>query len=242
MAVRLGNPYRALEKSIGYRFRRRRWLEAALTHRSYRSENPSVEVDNQRLEFLGDAVLGFLTAAYLHEHFQECREGDLTAFRSRTNSGRAFAEIAGAIDLGAYMRMGRGEEKCGGRRRESTLADAFEAVVGAVYCDGGVSGAQRVFKRLLMPLLVALDGDVWVDNPKGKLQEVSQRRWRSAPQYKVVRRDGPPHASIFTVEAIVGGRVRGTGKGPSKQDAESDAALAALRRIGGDSRSRPRSG
>jgi len=231
MVVRRRSPYRALEKSIGYAFRKRKLLETALTHRSFRFENQDVEADNQRLEFLGDAVLGFLTAAYLYRRFGEYHEGHLTTFRSQTNSGRALAKLARSIDLGEHLRMGKGEERSGGRKRPSTLADAFEAVLGAVYLDGGIRGAEKMFKKLLVPLLKALSEDTWADNPKGKLQELSQRRWKAAPRYEVVKRDGPPHASIFTVAVLIGGKRRGRGRGKNKQDAEARAAADALKKL-----------
>jgi ribonuclease-3 len=225
------NPHRELEKALGYTFRRKALLEAALTHRSYRFERPDVTNDNQRLEFLGDAVLCLLTAAYAYERFPDKDEGGLTNLRSQITSGKALAHCARAIHLGAHIRIGKGEEHSGGRHRHSNLADTLEAVIGAVYLDGGAKGCQKVFNKLFVPRIEALSGDVWASNPKGKLQEYAQRRWKASPRYRTVHQDGPAHAMVFTAEAIVGGRPVGTGRGTNKQEAEMQAAHTALTQL-----------
>lgn len=233
MVFRRSHPYAELEKALGYRFKTRALLANALTHPSYRFENRGISDDNQRLEFLGDAVLGFLTAAHLYRVMGGKNEGVLTTVRSRITSGKALAGLAKAIHLGGYLLLGKGEEASGGRERHSTLADALEAVVGAVFLDGGLRGAERVFARLFMELIDEAGDDVWKGNPKGRLQEIAQARWKSNPVYRLTSRDGPPHASVFSVEVLVDGKAAGRGSGATKQGAESRAALAALERIEG---------
>jgi ribonuclease-3 len=203
----------------------------ALTHRSYRFETEGIKDDNQRLEFLGDAVLGFAAAAFLYKKHMGRDEGDLTAYRSQTTSGKALAEVARTIDLGSYLRLGKGERTSGGHRRSSALADALEAVIGAAYLDGGMKAANKIFAKLFVPLLEALSGDVWEDNPKGKLQEVCQRKWRASPAYTVVKKAGPAHASVFTVEVVLGNGMKARGSGPNKRRAEMRAAANALKRV-----------
>jgi len=233
MAVRRKNPYRQLEKNIGYTFKRRKFLATALTHRSFRFENAGVSVDNQRLEFLGDSVLGFLTAAFLYEKHDTSDEGVLTSLRSQTTSGKALARVAREVGLGEVARLGTGEERSGGRKRASLLADTLEAVIGAAYLDGGMKGCRKVFRKLFVPRLDELSGDIWANNPKGKLQEYSQRYWKKSPVYKVVNRAGPAHATLFTVEVSLENGLRATGHGQSKQDAETTAARSLLRELPG---------
>lgn len=230
MVGRRRNPYAALEKEIGHRFRKRALLESALMHRSFRFENRNIGDDNQRLEFLGDAVLGFVSAAYVYSKFEDKDEGVLTSFRSQISSGRALARVAKSIELGKYIKMGKGEELSGGRKRSSNLADALEAIIGAAYLDGDMKAVNKVFKRLFVPRLDSLT-DVWAGNPKGKLQEYSQRTWRSSPKYRTVRREGPAHATVFTVEVTLPDGTVGRGKGRNKQHAEAEAAIVVLQGI-----------
>ncbi|MBN1557634.1 MAG: ribonuclease III [Lentisphaerae bacterium] len=231
MPIGRKNPYKVLERALGYRFRKRELLERALMHRSYRFENPEITNDNQRLEFLGDAVLGFVTAAYLFDQHEDRDEGFLTALRSQTTSGKALAEIAGRIAMGEYLKIGKGEHKSGGRQRASNLADALEAVLGAAYLDGGVKAIEKIFKRVFVPEIDNLSGNVWDGNPKGELQEYAQRRWKKSPQYRVARREGSAHNGTFVVEVHLPEKHRITGRGPNKQDAEANAAANALKRL-----------
>lgn len=226
--LRKPNPYRGLEKSIGYRFKDKTLLATALLHRSYRFETPKHNRDNQRLEFLGDAVLGMATAAYLFNTYTDKPEGDMTALRSRVTSGRALAKIARDIDLGDFLKMGKGEEQSGGRKRASNLADALEAVIGAAWLDGGIRATDKLFKVLFQPRINALSGNVWEGNPKGQLQEYTQAHWKASPQYRVIGTDGPPHAAIFDVEVLLPNGATATGKAGSKQAAQAAAARAAL--------------
>jgi ribonuclease-3 len=226
------HPHRALERKLGYAFRNRKLLETALVHPSFRFETPGAGGDNQRMEFLGDAVLGMVAAAHIYLKFKDRDEGILTALRSHITSGKALHRIARAIDLSSELRIGRGEEKSGGRQRASTLADALEAVVGAAYLDGGFRAAEKIFHKLFVPELESCGRDQWWENPKGKLQDLSQRRWNSEPRYRVVSESGPVHAKTYSVDVIIGGHPVGHGTGTKKREAESQAAADALRRLG----------
>ncbi len=227
--LRKKREHAALEKRIGYKFRDQKLLDMALTHRSFRFEDSETGYDNQRLEFLGDAVLGFLAAVKLYEENPAKEEGFLTSARSQVTSGRAFAKIAADLGIGAHLKLGKGELKSGGRERESNLADAFESLLGACYLDGGLNAASRVFEKVIGPLLAEEDHDRWADNPKGALQERCQRKYKESPAYSVIAMDGPGHARRFTVEVTLGNAVRGVGSGTSKQEAEINAAIDALK-------------
>lgn len=231
LGLRRQNPYKILEARLGYRFRNRELLEMALLHRSYRFETKDVAADNQRLEFLGDAVLGFLVAAHLYEVNTEGDEGILTELRSRVTNGKALAGAARQIGLGEYVRLGKGEELAGGRLREALLADAMESVIGAAYLDGGVKAAGKIIAKILIPLSHPAPQATWEENPKGKLQELSQRLYGCGPDYKCVSAEGPAHQKHFVVEAIVGGAILGRGEGSSKRAAQTDAAHAAVRKL-----------
>ncbi len=227
--LRKANPYRAFEKSIGYRFKNKALLETALLHRSFRFETPERNSDNQRLEFLGDAVLGMATAAYLFNAYADKLEGEMTSLRSRVTSGRALAKIAREIGLGDFLQMGKGEEQSGGRKRSSNLADALEAVIGAAWIDGGHRATDKIFRALFQPRIEALSGNPWEGNPKGELQEYTQAHWKASPQYRVTGTDGPPHAATFEVEVLLPNNDSAKGRARSKQAAQAAAAKAALK-------------
>lgn len=226
--LRRKRPYGELEKRIGHRFRNQDLLDMALMHRSYRFENGDVGHDNQRLEFLGDAVLGFLAAETLYRDNPTQEEGFLTSERSRVTSGRAFARMAADLGVGQHLKLGRGELKAGGRERESNLADAFESLLGACFLDGGIATARKVFNRVIGPLLDETN-DRWTENPKGALQERCQRKYKTSPVYRVSAAEGPGHDRRFTVEVTLSDKLRGMGRGSSKQEAEISAAIDALK-------------
>lgn len=228
------NPYRALEKALGYSFRRRRHLEAALTHRSFRFESADAQMDNQRLEFLGDAALGLAAAAQLYELYPDFQEGELTRLRSHLTNTRTLARIAAGIDLGAWLRLGRGEQQSGGQHRASNLSDGLEAVIGAAFVDGGIKAVSRIFRKHFLPTVKGLGNDPWHDNPKGALQELAQRNWRVGPRYRVIHEGGPAHEREFTVEVLVNGVVMGEGKGKNKREAEMHAARDAVQKLHAD--------
>lgn len=222
------NPYRPLEKRIGYSFRRKYRLRMALTHRSYRFENAAEDTDNQRLEFLGDAALGFAVAAYLYETFPDLPEGELTKLRSRVTSGKSLADLAADCGLGEYLSLGKGEFQSGGRDRPSNLADAMEAVLGAAFLDGGNRALNRIVRKLVVPLIQDLHPTPDHDNPKGHLQELAQSRWQITPKYRVTREEGPSHGRMFTVEVSLRNIVYGQGSGSNKRTAQTEAARQAL--------------
>lgn len=222
----------AVEKRIGYRFKRRELLEEALTHRSYRFENEDVDSDNERLEFLGDSVLGVMVSAHLFREYANCREGLLTSMRSQIASGRTLADIASEAGLGEYLRLGRGEDGSGGRRRSSLLANALESLIGAAFVDGGLKAAEKIFATVLLPRFEDLKPDIWADNPKGKLQEYAQRMWKTGPEYSIVSREGPAHNVVFQVQLSLANGTTLTARAGNKRDAEAKAAAMALRKLG----------
>jgi ribonuclease-3 len=225
------SPYRDLEKKLGYRFRDRSHLESALTHRSFRHETPGIETDNQRLEFLGDAVLGLVTAAWLHDECPDLDEGDLTKRRAAITSSAALAAAGRALGLGEHLRLGRGEQKCGGKHRDRMLEDAVEALLGAVYLDGGLKAVEKVFAVCMRPRLLSAQCHPAGENPKGDLLEWCQRHKLGAPDYVIASEEGPLHDREFRIEVRIGGEIRGSGCGRNKKIAEHAAALDALRAL-----------
>jgi len=225
------DPYRDLQKAIGYRFRKGQLLTMALVHRSFRFENKDYDFDNQRLEFLGDAVLGLASASHLYDHYKDGDEGTLTHLRSTIASGKALAKVARQIGLGESLLLGKGEEQSGGRNRDSNLADVLESVIGAVYLDGGMKAVDKVFQKLILPELDSKRTSVWAENPKGRLQEVAQRLWHCSPHYRTAGERGPSHAKMFIIDVSVNDNPMGRGKGASKREAEAQAALNALAKI-----------
>jgi ribonuclease-3 len=217
------------EAALSLEFRNKALLQRALTHRSYLNENPDYPLDdNERLEFLGDAVLDFITAEYLYHRFPEMAEGRLTNLRSALVRTERLAHFAGMLNLGEFLFLGRGEEESGGRRRPAILCDAFEALVGAIYLDKGIEATQAFVHRLIEPSLeqiLASDAD---KDAKSQLQEVAQSHYQLTPTYRTVKEQGPDHAKEFTVEALIGDRIYGVGEGFSKQSAAQAAAQQAL--------------
>jgi ribonuclease-3 len=222
-----------LEQRLGYRFRNRDLLVRALTHRSRAHEDGSgQESTNESLEFLGDAVLGLIVADLVYEEFPEADEGQKSKVKASLVSLTALARVAESLDLGSSLRLGRGEDKSGGRQKPVLLADACEAVIAAVYLDGGLVAARGLVLRALAPLLdearargaaVAGSGDF-----KSLLQEYLQARRQPPPAYRVVDQAGPDHDKVFTVDVHASGRLLAEASGRSKKDAEQQAARAAL--------------
>ncbi len=228
MFVRRANPYRELEQALGVRFRKRALLEEALTHPSYRCEHREVAVDYQRMEFLGDAVMNLLMGEFLYARLPRQDEGTLTALRSRVVCEPALAEYARGIGLGAFLRIGKGDEAQGGRTRTALLADVLEAVMGAVFLDLGWRGARKVFERVIVAAGIDLDACPWSGNPKGRLQDISQRKWKAGPEYRVEAVNGPAHCRVFTVAVQLPDGATATASAATKQEAEVQAAAAML--------------
>jgi ribonuclease III len=222
-----------LEVVLGHRFRNRDWLERALTHSSRKSEaGESRSIDNERLEFLGDSVLGLIVSEFLWASFPEWDAGTLSRSKARLVSTRSLGEAAQRLNLGRYLRLGRGEEKTGGREKRNLLADAYEAVIAAIYLDGGLEPAARCVRQsLLDPALAHEPSLLGKADHKSALQEWLQQRGMGLVEYRVVKETGPDHQKIFHVEARLGGKKLAASEGMSKKEAEQDAARLALEQL-----------
>ncbi|MFT4177435.1 MAG: ribonuclease III [Luteolibacter sp.] len=218
-----------LESRIHYKFRNSLLLAEALTHPSLAYESQKPHFDNQRLEFLGDAVLQLIITEELFKMFPNFPEGHLTKLRSRVVSRRALARFAMTIHLGDYVLLGKGEEATGGRRRLSTLADAFEALLGAVYLDSGMESVRTLVLHLFKAEIGSMADSPEERNPKGELQECLQAIHPQAPIYRIVGESGPDHRRVFQAEVSWRDQILATGKGKSKKEAEARAAAEALR-------------
>ncbi len=233
LVVPLPQQFVALEQRLGYRFRDRGLLEHALTHKSKAHEDPSGGViDNESLEFLGDAVLGLVIADGLCRKFPHSSEGQKSKIKAMLVSTASLAELAERLQLGEHMILGRGEEKTGGRRKQALLADTCEALIAAIYLDGGLEPARQFLLRELGDTLEqAGRPDYFGRDHKSRLQEALQSMGRSLPTYRVAGEAGPEHRKLFHVEVLVGGDVIAQGIGRTKKDAEQDAAKTALQTI-----------
>jgi ribonuclease III len=207
-------------------------LSRALTHRSYLNENPDVLEDNERLEFLGDAVLDFIIGAWVYNHCPEMDEGDLTRIRSALVRNEQLAEFARRLDLGRALRMGRGESAAGGRERDGLLGSTFEAVVGALYLDAGLASVERFMEPLLdiVQERVVMRSEIY--DPKSRFQVWAQSQKLGTPKYVLISSLGPDHAKVFEIEVRIQEQAYGRGKGSSKQIAEQVAAQIALEILG----------
>ena len=223
------DPLAALEASIGRMFTRRSLLVDALTHRSYVYENaaPSV-VSNERLEFLGDAVLSTIASDILFRRFPKSGEGELTDLRASLVRASSLATLARDLSLGNYVRLGRGEEATGGRNRDLLLARAMEAVIGAIYLDGGMRAARAFLEPRLTEALTLVRSRRQLKDDKSLLQEAAQAQLSLTPTYRLAAESGPSHDRTFVVEVLLGERVAGRGEGASKRQAEQAAARMAL--------------
>ncbi len=217
-----------LESILDYEFRDRSLLQLALTHPSVAQEDESSSLHNQRLEFLGDAVLQLVVTHELFEKFCEAEEGPLTKARARLVNRRSLANQARNLGLGEYLRVSRGEEMSGGRDRQSALGDAFEAVMGAVYLDSGFDSVCRLVRRLFQNELGEIELIPSLDNPKGELQELLQAQSSNPPQYQLESASGPDHDRLFVCSVYHNAVELGRGTGKSKKEAEGQAALLAL--------------
>ncbi len=214
---------------LGYEFSSNELLVMALTHKSYVNEVPGERGDNQRLEFLGDAVVGLVIAEALMEKLPDSQEGQLTARRSVLVREESLAGLARQIGLGDLLKLGHGEELNNGSDRSSILADAVEAVMGAVYLDGGYEASRKAILKWFGGTLDEAAGGARPDDAKSLLQEALQAQSRNVPEYQVVREEGPDHAKVFEVEMSVEGAVVASGRGRTKKAAEKDAAKRALK-------------
>ena len=219
-----------LEEKIGYIFRDRALLDNALTHSSYANEHREQgSLSNERLEFLGDSILGLVVADHLYRTRPDLPEGDLTRIRAALVCESSLVDVAKELDLGAYLKLGRGEESGGGRHRPSIQADAVEAMLAAVYLDGGIGQARKLIHDLILGHereKTAAGRDY-----KTSLQELVQRESGQVLTYRLIGESGPDHAKLFSMEVLLNGEALGTGQGHSKKEAEQAAAKAAVERI-----------
>jgi ribonuclease III len=232
--VRIRDEFETLQQAIGYRFRDRGLLEHAMTHTSRANEDVSGGVvDNESLEFLGDAVLGFVVADLLFREFPESDEGLKSKSKAALVSTAALARQAERLRLGDYLLLGRGEEKTGGRRKPALLADAYEALIAAIYLDGGIEQARSFLVRDMAGLVADLKtrGAVAGQDDKSALQELLQSQNRPLPEYRLVAAQGPDHNRLFEVEIVASGETIGRGSGTTKKEAEQAAARSALERL-----------
>lgn len=223
-------PLEELEQRLGLSFPDRGLLLEALTHSSYANEQDPRPNSNERLEFLGDSVIGLSAGHLLYERFPEEPEGSLARMRASLVSEDALSKCARALQLGRFVLLGAGEERSGGRERPALLCDLFEAVVGAIYLTHGWEEANRFVRRQLEPLLHERRQGSWLD-AKSRLQEYLQQREGQLPQYRLVAVEGPPHRRIFRVEVLWRDQVLGEGQGGSRKQAEQEAAASALRAL-----------
>lgn len=219
-----------LEQTIGYSFRSRALLDRALTHRSFANERVEEGCQhNEALEFLGDAVLGFVVSAWLLERFPELSEGKLSKIRAYLVSESSLVELADVLDLGRYILINRGEEKTGGRRKRALLADAYEALIAVLYMDGGIDAAERFLRRELLPKVSTIDPDSMIGSDfKSALQELLQAAGTTVPEYALAEASGPDHRRTFRVELRVAGAVVSCGEGSTIKLAQQEAARIAL--------------
>jgi ribonuclease-3 len=226
-----------LEQVVGYRFRQPDLIERALTHRSAVTDADTTRprADNEQLEYLGDAVLGMVVSEYLVSTFTHWSEGQLSKSRARLVNAASLCSAARRLGLGNYLRLGKGEEKTGGRDKPALLADAFEALVAAIYLDAGFPDAREFVRRALLESAIETQGsELELSDHKSALQEFLQAGGLPPARYEVMREAGPDHQKTFWIQVDVSGLVRATGMGPTKKEAEQSAASQALERLRAD--------
>ncbi|MBQ3052609.1 MAG: ribonuclease III [Clostridia bacterium] len=223
----------SLENKLNYKFNNKALLLNALTHSSYANEVRKGITSNERLEFLGDSVLSIIVSDYLFKNFPNMPEGELTKLRASLVCEKSLCGFSRSLDIGSYLKLGKGEDKGGGRERDSILADAFEAVLAAMYLDGGMEVARKHVLRFVLPELEHTDDEVFKDY-KTALQEIIQRNPEESVTYILTDETGPDHNKQFTVEVHLNSNVIGSGRGKSKKQAEQMAAKQALHLMGAD--------
>jgi len=226
------NDWNDCQKDLGISFHQESLLEQAFVHLSYLNENPGfTRPSNERLEFLGDAILNFIVTKKLYEEFPQLPEGELTEIRAALVCRDTLVELASSLKLGDWLLLGRGEEANGGRAKESNLANAMEALIGALYLDQGIAKARRFILRQLKPELEKIKAGKITPNYKALVQELIQGQKKPTPVYRLVEATGPDHSKQFTAEILVEGEALGKGVGKSKKVAESQAARAAWEKL-----------
>jgi ribonuclease-3 len=221
-------PATELARSLGLSFKDHALLQQAMYHRSYLNEAEGANDSNERMEFLGDAVLGLIVSEKLYRDYPTLSEGHLSQLRALLVRWDALARVAERVNLGEYLVLGRGEELSGGRNRPSNLAAGLEALIGAVFLDSGLAAARRLVLRLLKPEFEEIAASGVTADSKSELQHLAQTRWHKIPEYRLISSEGPDHAKLFKVEVLVGNQVMGEGQGRNKKQAELNAARQAL--------------
>lgn len=218
-----------LERHLGYIFENKELLTEALTHRSFYYENPDKSTThNERLEFLGDSVLGFVIVEYLFLSDKNLTESAMAKVKSYLVKESVLSEIAGSLSLGKYLRLGKGEEATGGRTKKSLLSDAIESVLGAIYLEGGYQKAREVVLRLFREKIGTIMHSAVFSDFKTELQEKTQLLFGNLPEYRVIKQEGEEHKKVFTIEVYIDGKKFGKGTGRSKKEAQTFAAKEAL--------------
>ena len=224
--------WNACQKALGIYFNDQSWVEQAFVHRSYLNENPEFALpSNERLEFLGDAILDFIVAEELYNKFPELPEGELTTIRASLVCRQTLAKVASALKLGDWLLLGQGEKMSGGRRRQSNLANATEALIGAIYLDQGLRKATEFILRQLKPFLEKTKRGEINPNYKALLQELAQAEKLLPPTYRVIEATGPDHDKQFTIEVLMEDNILGRGIGKNKKAAEMEAAHSAWEKL-----------
>ncbi len=220
-----------MDLKINYVFKNEKLLQVALTHSSFAHEAKSNIINNERFEFLGDAVLELIISSFIFDQFPELPEGELTKFRASIVCETTLAKIARELNLGEFLKLGKGEEHTGGRNRDSILADAMEAVFGAVYLDSGIEGAKKFIIELMKNSIFDLRKSFKLNDCKTYLQEIIQSKSKSSLKYNIVKESGPAHDKVFVIEVSHCGKILGRGLGKNKKEAEQNAAFDAIKKI-----------
>ena len=222
------------QQRLGYTFRDRSLLDRALTHKSFSNENREAQSpNNERLEFLGDAVLGFVIGEMIYRSFPNLQEGALSKIKAHLVSATMLSTKGRTLEIGRYLRMGAGEARSGGAEKLSLLADAFEAVVAAIYLDGGLAAAEAFLRRTFGPDVSGIDiGDLSFQDYKTALQEAAQALGLPLPEYRIVDEYGPDHEKVFVIQVFWNGEAFAYGRGPSKREGQRKAAKEALKKLG----------
>ena len=224
--------YNEIAKKIGVEFKDKRLLKVAFTHRSYLNENRGKGLkNNERLEFLGDAVLELIISSFLFTNYPDRAEGDLTSIRAAVVRTESLAEESRKLDIGQYLKMSKGEEDSGGKEKEYLLANLYEAILGAIYLEHGYDMCKEFVTRTLLNKVEKIVAEGLFVDPKTKIQELMQSKFKITPTYEIIGEDGPDHDKVFTVALLKGDKKLAVGHGHSKQKAEEDAAKNAIDKI-----------
>ncbi len=225
-----------LEKGLGYSFTNKGLLKKALTHSSHTNESSKSSLDSYEvLEFLGDAIIDLITRHLLIEKFPKLNEGELSKIKSKVVGGASFSKIARSLNIGDYLILGRGEERSGGRKKDSILAGAYEAIIAAIYLDADFDMVLKVSRNQILDVIESVYKEGFFRDFKTELQEFTQKYLKQTPSYNLTKEDGPEHERIFEVEVLIGEKSLGKGIGKSKKDAEQKAASQAFEQLDKDS-------